>query len=147
MYAVRDSTCAALWNGILIDLGPFGRPWESLCGLLARCFGACWTLLDALGRSWPLLGHSWAALRGLLGPQVLPKRPPRARPRVPGGAPGVPRDTRGVPKGSQRVPKGSPRGPKGSPRGPQGVPKGSPRGPQRVQRSLQKLPKGSPRVR
>ena len=56
MYAVRDSTYAALWNGILVDLEPFGRPWEPLWGLLARCFGACWTLLDALGRSWATLG-------------------------------------------------------------------------------------------
>ena len=100
MYAVRGSTYAALWNGILIGLEPFGRPWEPLWGLLARCFGACWALLDALGRSWATLG---ALLEASFGAPSGHQLPPVAASSIFGG------------------PKGSPRGPKGSPRGPQGV--------------------------
>ena len=124
MYAVRGSMYAAIWNGILVDLGPFGRPLGPLWGLLARCFGACWTLLDALGRSWATLG---ALLEGSWRHKWSPRRPQ-------GPAKGSP----GEPQGSQGVPKESPRDPQGVPRGAQGIPKGSPRGPQGAQRGYKK---------
>ena len=125
--------CALEWY-----FGRSGTLWEALGAPLGPLGEVFWRLLDPFGRSWPLLGHSWGALGGLLAPQVVPKKAPRARQ-------GVPRGGLGVPRSPQGVPKGSPRGPKGSPRGPQGVPKGSLGVARRSARGPQGVPQGSPR--
>ena len=122
MYALWDSTDAMIWNGILVNLGLLREPLGAPLGLLARCFGACWTSCNVLVCSWatlgallvgstalgPLLGLSWRAP----GPSWGPPLGPQGRP---GGPEGSPRGPEGVSKGSQRLPKVFPRGHQGVP--------------------------------